>query len=142
MGKILIIKDADFSANGIQIGNTVDIASGITLTRGHNISGSTTNKKRMGTASHIDLSSYISQGYTTLTAIVINTSMNNQCLKMDNSDGTQSFQPESGYVAENITVTLNPSMPYLTYSMARMDGNDYATSYSASQVAKLILSNY
>jgi hypothetical protein len=73
-------------------------------------------------------------------AILKNTTTNNQCLRMQNSDASQYFQPESGYVATRIAVTLNSTLPYLNYSTANITVNNYAsTSYAGSTIAEIYL---
>lgn len=142
MGKLLVIKDADFSANGMALGEQEDIASTITLTRGYNVNGPTTFNSRLGTADKLNLSSYISQGYTRLVATLLSPSAHSQCLKMVNSDESQEIRPSASYTTEPLSVDLTSSMPYLRYSTSKTSGDYSATSYNASTLARIVLVKY
>lgn len=144
MGKILIIKDADFSVNGMSLGEQTDIASTITLTRGYNVNGATTNQPntRLGTANIVNLSSYISQGYTKLVAVLLTTGAHLHCLKLTNADESQQQRPSEGYVADNLSIDLTSSLPYLRYSTSKVEGTYGSATYTASALARILLIKY
>ena len=141
MGKLLVIKDADFAINGMNLGTSIDIAPDITLTRGYNVNGETSYvpNKRLGTASPVDLSNYIAQGYRTLVAkIILDPTVHNQCLQIQNADGSVTERPSQAYTGNDLIVALNPNMPYLRYSTAK-DADYYAATYLASTFAEIKL---
>ena len=145
MGKVLIIKDADFSENGIQLGTSIDIASTITLTRGYNVNGqagSSVANARTGVVTPIDLSSYIAQGYSVLTAKISAPLLHQQCLQIQDSSGTRIVRPESSYTTNEITINLDASLPYFRYSTARISGTYASETYSASALAEIKLIKY
>lgn len=142
MGKVLIIKDADFSENGIQVGETIDIASSITLNRGYNVNGESTTNNRVANTSLFDLSSYIGQGYTHIIAKSLAPTRDNQCMMVQNADKTLYNQPYRVYTENQIIIPLSSDMPYLRYSMSRTNGDFNNSTYSADALVKLILVKY
>lgn len=65
MGKRLIIKDANFSANAIdRVIEDMDITSLLTFVKGINGASMSSNASRAGIRPRLDISSYMSQGYT------------------------------------------------------------------------------
>jgi hypothetical protein len=142
MGKILVIKDADFSVNGIQVGDSIDIASSITLNRGYNVNGASTTNNRVANTSLFDLSSYIAQGYTHIIAKSLIPTRDEQCMVIQNADRTLYNQPYRVYTEEQIIIPLSSDMPYLRYSISRTNGNFFNSTYSADALVKLILVKY
>lgn len=141
MGKLLIIRDADFSANGIQLGESVDIANTLTLTRGYNMVGATGNG-RLATEPNVDLSSYISQGYRVLVAKIKSPTVHNQCLQIQNASGTQTVRPSSAYTANDIAIDLDANLPYFRYSLSKVSGEYASATYSADSLAEIKLIKY
>lgn len=141
MGKVLIIKDADFSENGIQLGTSIDIANTLTLTRGYNMVG-TAGNGRLATEPNVDLSSYISQGYRVLVAKIKAPSTHNQCLQIQNASGTQIVRPTNVYTGNDIAINLDANLPYLRYSTAKVSGDYTSTTYSADSLSEIKLIKY
>lgn len=142
MGKVLIIKDADFSENGIQVGDSIDIASLITLNRGYNAVGQSTTNNKVANTSLFDLSSYIAQGYTHIIAKALLPTRDKQCMRVQNADGTLNYQPYRVYTENQIIIPLSSDMPYLRYSISRTNGDFTSSTYSANLLVKLILVKY
>ncbi len=141
MGKVLIIKDADFSANGMPLGTTIDIASTLTLTRGYNMVGAA-GDNRLATEPNVDLSSYISQGYSILIATIKSPTVSLHCLKMTNAAGTQEVRPSASYTTNELKVQLTSELPYLRYGTSKITGTYSSASYSADALAEIKLIKY
>ena len=141
MGKVLIIKGADFSANGMQAGTITDITSLFTLTKNYNFggamsSGATNYNKTLNLVSPVDLSAYIQQGYTTmlLTRVSQESPHSIAACNCDSSRGNRSPQTPA-YTTGTYTLQLNASLPYVLIGVLRTDGNTYGSnSYAASAI--------
>jgi hypothetical protein len=147
MGKVLIIKDADFSENGIQLGTSIDIAGNLTLRRGYNINGAAASgvaNARLATEPNVDLSTYISQGYTRLVAKMKTPydSFHNQCIRITNADGTRNVTPSASYTADMLSVQLDPELPYFRYSTRILTGTYNNETYNAGTFAEIKLIKY
>lgn len=67
MGYAMIIRDADFSENAVSVVNFGDISSIVKLHVGYNRGNSYGDPNRMGTTEGFDMSTFIAEGYKSIT---------------------------------------------------------------------------
>lgn len=141
MGKVLIIKGADFSENGMQSGTITDITAIFTLTKNYNFGGQMSSSapnynKTLNLVSPVDLSTYIQQGYTTmiLTRASSESPHTIAACNCDSSRGNRS-PATPVYTTGQYTLQLNASLPYVLIGTVRTDGNVYGSNtYAASAI--------
>ena len=144
MGKILVITGADFSENGIRVGETLDITSQFTLTRAYNFAGedsSSDKNKYLNLVTPFSLSSYISAGYTQVTIKKVSeSSPHSIAMAFCNSSRGDLTPPSPTYGTASVTVDLNSSVPYLLVGAYRNDGSTYGSAtYAASAIMIITL---
>lgn len=140
MGKLLVIKGADFSENAIENVLNVDIAPFITVSKYYNRGVySQGDPNRMGTVESIDLSEYIAQGlsiikitpktgYNWVGMLSNNASVTGQSGDDSNSklvyDGTpgaaESWRADSG-----TGTTINSTFKYLHLGVRKSDNTSF-----------------
>lgn len=145
MGKVLIIKGADFSANGMQAGTIVDItASCGTLTKNYDFNGAISSgnayyNKSLNFVSPLDMSSYIAQGYTQIIATKVSAdSPHLIAIKFCDANRANQIPADMTYQQGPITLTFDASRPYLLIGTRRNDGNTYGSNtYAVSAIFKI-----
>lgn len=147
MGKVLIIKGADFSVNGIPMMQPIEIADTITLYRGYNALGemestNPTKNKRVGVQIPIDLSSYINNGYRGVKFTLTNSLTHMQFIAFCedvNRDNRYNVTPAFTY--DEVITPIDATRPYLIIVMKRNNDDDYISeSYNASTLLSIELS--
>lgn len=144
MGKILIVKGADFSENGMQIDfnlQPIQIDGEITISRNYDVSGASgAGDGSLANITKFDLTEYINLGYNKITATLKSPGLMIQCLELSNLDGSSYVRPETEYVTTVIETSIDISKPYLRYSTQRPGSTYGSSSYLASALATITLS--
>lgn len=137
MGKILIIKGADFTQNGISIDvqSSIEIGGNITLTKGYDISGNSSSGSYLANVDKYDLTQYIAQGFNHIRSTMLITNQQ-QCLELSNLDGSSYVRPENNYVGTVIESPIDISKPYLRLSTKRT-GSYASQTYQADAIVKI-----